>query len=196
MKLQNLPHLRKSMREQDITQTKFDFRFRSLLFLVVYIAEKFPHELLFGCRLKNLFFIVQVNVGYIISTNLETSTYKALVAALDLRFDPNNPFSPTIFFQDFDNNTPTTTNPKNIPKVSEIAQLRRDVEDSEKIYFFGWRVNEIKNSKVSPENLDKTRKICGMATYEFCKKNNISSCWTDDAAKEVPYYKPPEEIRK
>lgn len=45
-------------------------------------------------------------------------------------------------------------------------------------------------------NFDKTRKWLGDDAYNFCKKNNISSCWTDKDIKRKDYYTPQEYLSK
>ncbi|GAC1610713.1 MAG: hypothetical protein NVS3B3_20160 [Aquirhabdus sp.] len=110
--------------------------------------------------------------------------------ALDLRSDKSNPFSPSVFFEAFDNVTPISTGSANTATIEDIAINSRDVEDADKIHFFGWLNHNGKNSKPSQENLAKTKRICGLAEYELCLKHHISSRWTDVSDLAVPYYRP------
>ncbi|MDK8283237.1 DUF6037 family protein [Actinotignum sp. GS-2025f] len=66
--------------------------------------------------------------------------------------------------------------PQNIP-----PSLRRNVEESEKIYFYGWLDHQTENAgrHVTAANLDKTARLLGLDIARFCKTNNISSRWTD-----------------
>lgn len=187
MKLKNIAKLHCNMLSQGLTKTKYDFRFRTLLFSVIYIAEEFPHELLFGCHSHNLFFVVKVEDNYNIIAYMEC--YKELVKALGLRWDPLHPFKPTIFFEEFDDATPLVTTPINIPTMLDIAICSRDVEDAMKIYFFGWK-NHLNESRPSKDNLTKTHRICGRATFNICKKYKISSRWTDDPKNANKYHEP------
>jgi Family of unknown function (DUF6037) len=189
MNLPQLAYLHQDMKRQTLSKTKFDFQFRKLSFSVIYIAEQFPHELLFGCLSHNLFFVIQVKPGYQISTYLDKS-YGELVRALDLRPDPSNPFSPKIFFQSFEGAIPAKTKPSNIPTLRDLAILSRDVEEADKIYFFGWLNHDGIKSKPSVKNLAKTQRICGNLAHNICLKYHISSKWTDDPSKEVQYYEP------
>lgn len=189
MILQNLPRLHASMIEQGMTKTKFDFQFRTLRFSVIYIAEdRFPHELLLGCRARNLFFVVSVSRDYRISTFLDG--YQDLVRALDLHYDPANPFKPAVFFEAFDEATPTATKPTNTPSRLDIALNSRDVEEADKVYFFGWQPHDGRHSKPTETNLAKTKRICGVKTHEICLRHHVSSRWTDDPNRAVQYHEP------
>lgn len=189
MKIERLERLHSNMKAQGITKTKFEFRFRNLLFSVIYIAEQFPHELLFGCRAHNLFFVIEVSRDFTIGTYLGDS-YRALLDALGLKPNPNNRFSPNVFFEEFKTSIPQTTSPANVPTVTEIASNRRDVEDSVKIYFLGWLSHDGVRSHPSASNLAKTKRICGHATYDTCLRNHISSRWTDIEELAQQYHEP------
>lgn len=189
MKLERLAQLYESMNSQGMTKSKFEFRFRNLVFSVVYIAEQFPHELLFGCRAHALFFVVSVSRDFIIGTYLGDS-YKALLDALEVKPDPNNRFSPNVFFQEFRSAIPQTTTPGNTPSVTDIASIRRDVEDAEKIYFLGWLPHDGVRSHPSESNLSKTKRICGQAAYDTCYRHHISSRWTDIEELAQQYHEP------
>jgi len=189
MKLKNISLLYSNMKTQKLSKTKFEFRFRTLLFSVIYIAEQFPHELLFGCRAHNLFFVVQVSKDFTISTYLGDS-YGALIRALNLRSDSDNPFSPNVFFNEFQLAIPCATTAANTPTMIEIASSSRDVEEADKIYFYGWLNHDGVNSKPSPENLLKTKRICGNTTHQICHRYLISSRWTDDESKAKQYFEP------
>ncbi len=189
MKLESLSQLYNNMKAQGLTKTKFDFRFRTLLFSVIYVAEQFPHELLFGCRTSNLFFVVRVSKNFEVSTHLGEN-YSVLVKALGLHSDPSNPFSPNVLFEGLKAAIPLTTTAANTPNIVEIASLSRDVENADKIYFIGWLNHDGISSKPSLENLAKTKRICGQVAYETCIQHHISSRWTDDIGRALPYTVP------
>lgn len=189
MTLERLTHLHRSMSTQGMTKTKFEFRFRNLVFSVIYIAEQFPHELLFGCRAHNLFFVVDVSRDFTIGTYLGDS-YRALLDALGVQPNPNNRFSPNVFFEEFRAAIPLNTSPANIPSVTDIASNRRDVEDANKIYFLGWLPHDGVRSHPSASNLAKTKRICGHATHDTCLRHHISSRWTDIEELAQQYHEP------
>lgn len=189
MKLNRLEILHQDMISQGIIKTRFVFNFRNLQFSVVYIADNFPHTFLFGCVAHNLFFVLNVNDRYEISTFLGDN-YPPLLNALNLNYDPNNPFSANVFFEEFSKIIPITANVANTPTMTDIAILSRDVEEAHKIHFCGWRPHDGVTSNARPGNLHKTLRICGSAAHDVCNAHNISSRWTDDATKAVPYYPP------
>jgi hypothetical protein len=189
MKLERLALLYRSMSGQGMTKTRFEFRFRNLVFSVVYIAEQFPHELLFGCRAHDLFLVVRVPHDFTIGTYLGDS-YKALLDALGVQPNSNNQFSPNVFFEEFKAAIPQTTTPANIPTITDIASVSRDVEDADKIYFLGWLSHDGIRSRPSASNLAKTKRICGQAAYDTCYRNHISSRWTDLEELAQQYHEP------
>lgn len=190
MRLNRLSQLHMNMQQQGINKTRFEFNFRNLNFSIIYLAEQFPHELLFGCIHHNLFFVVAVRDDYKISTYLGEN-FGPLVRALGLRRDQDNPFHPNVFFDAFEEATPITTNPGNTPTIRDIAIQRRDVEEADKIYFLGWLNHDGVKKKPTEENLAKTLRICGHAVHQRCRRYHISSRWTDDPHQERPYFDPP-----
>lgn len=189
MRLERLAHLYSNMRTQGMKKAMFEFQFRRLLFSVVYLAEEFPHELLFGCRAHNLFFVVGVSRDFTIRTYLGES-YRPLIDALGLKPDPSNRFSPNVVFEEFKAAIPLSTSPTNAPTVTDIASIRRDVEDPDKMYFLGWLSHDGERSRPSSANLAKTKRICGSATYDICLRNHISSRWTDIEELAQQYHEP------
>ena len=189
MKLERLEKLNTNMKQQGMIKTKFEFKFRKLTFSVIYIAEKLPYELLFGCRAQNLFFVVKVEQGFMVDTYLGNA-YRTLCQALELKPNPDNKFSSNVFFKDFSTIIPINTSPNNIPTITEIALNSRDVEDSQKVYFLGWLSHDGVQSKPSEANLLKTKRICGQATYDICRRNYISSRWTDIKERAQQYKEP------
>lgn len=189
MKLENLQQLNNNMFKQQITKTKFDFTFRHLFFSVIYIAEQFPHELLFGCKTHNLFFVVSVDKNFTISTYLGDG-YLDLLNALDLKSNNANRFSPNVFFGAFKDAIPTSTTNANNPTMNEMAAISRDVEESDKEYFLGWLSHDGIKSNPSRENLAKTRRICGYDEYQIFAKHKISSRWTGIEMQSKKYTPP------
>lgn len=189
MHLERLVHLHNNLRAQGITKTKFGFRFRGLQFSVIYIAEQFPHELLFGCLAHNLFFVVTVSDDYTIGTYLG-DVYGPLLDAMGIQPNPNNPFRPNVFFEEFSAAIPLTRTLADVPTVNEVAANRRDVEEEDRIYFCGWLPHDGIRSRPTESNLVKTRRICGQAAYEACRDYHISSRWTDQQALAQEYHEP------
>ncbi len=97
-----------------------------------------------------------------------------------MQYDPENRFLPGKFFREFDFAIPHLGSQINKAVYYEVARYRRDVEESDKIYFMGWLDNDKQAHRVTEQNLQKTRRLLGFDIYEACKRKNISSRWTDD----------------
>ena len=161
MRLIRLSQLHRNMQDQGINKTRFEFNFRNLNFSVIYLAEQFPHELLFGCIHHNLCFVVEVDANYTISTHLGEN-YGPLLRALGLTPNRDNPFRSNIFFDAFEVATPTTTHSGNIPTIREIAIQRRDVEEADKVYFLGWLNHDGVQSKPTEKTCRRHFAFVGM----------------------------------
>ncbi|AIG26118.1 DUF6037 family protein [Brevibacillus laterosporus] len=179
MKLTGMKELYADMKTKYIKRYKFAFVYKNVIFDVFFFIDEVPFKLIFGVKTHNFYFEMDVNNGFIINTNIG-SKYIRLCNILGLKYDPKNPFKTFYLFTEFNKKIPKQADIKNTPIPSDIAYYRRDVEESEKIYFMGWKDNEKRKEKVSPENLNKTRLILGYDAYQICKKKNTSSRWTHD----------------
>jgi len=182
MVLDGLKNLYRSMKRQDLERARFQYKHRDLTFDVFFFIDENPFCLLFGAVQFNFAFEFAVRAGFVIEPRLSSDDYKALCAALGLKYDPNNPFSVKAFLEKFNEHIPNEIPPGSI-RPEQIAIYRRDVEEAEKIYFFQWRDNTAWGKNVTTDNLSKTKRILGNRAYEVCLKRNISSCWTDDPLK-------------
>lgn len=188
-----LPRLRSlhaDMKAKGRTRVKFDYVHGAVTFDVFFFVDETPYCLLFGAKGHNLAFELAVRAGYIVDCTLARDTYKALCRALDIKYNPANPFSPKAFLESFAGSIPSSAGRLAAPTPSELIGYRSDVEESEKKYFCGWRDNTIVGKKVTPENLHKTRRILGEAAHDVCKRKNLSSCWTPDKSLERPVTPP------
>jgi Family of unknown function (DUF6037) len=183
MKLDGLVDLYRSMKVQGIDRYRFEYRHGRAIFDVFFFIDESPFILLFGAKGEAFSFEVEVEVGFNINPTLDSNTYKELCRVLGLEYDPNNPFSPKVFFDQFNQNVPHTASIHAKAEPHEIAQYRNVVEEEDKIYFLGWRNNDLRGERVSENNLTKTKDLLGQKAYNRCNSKNISSCWTDDASK-------------
>ncbi|MFF3926068.1 DUF6037 family protein [Paenibacillus lactis] len=179
LKLTGLRELYADMKTKRIKRYKFAFTYNSVSFDVFFFTDETPFKLMFGVKAHNFYFEVNVTNGFVIDTNLRDK-YTQLCKILGLQYDPDNPFKTFYFFSEFNKRIPQHADVSYIPESSEIGYYRRDIEESEKIYFLSWRDNEKRGEKVSPENLQKTRLLLGYDAYLICKRKNISSRWTHD----------------
>lgn len=167
------------MNTKRIKRYKFAFTYNSVSFEVFFFIDETPFKLMFGVKAHNFYFEVNVTNGFVIDTNLGNK-YTQLRKILGLQYDPDNPFKTFYFFSEFNNWIPKHALVNNKPEPSDIAYYRRDIEESEKIYFMGWKDNEKRGEQVSPKNLQKTRLLLDYGAYLICKRKNISSRWTHD----------------
>ncbi len=180
MKLDGLKDLYRDMKTNKFERYKIQFTFNNVFFDVFFFIDESPFLLMFGVKTLNFYFEVPVKAGFQIDPILDINIYSRLIAILNLNSNPGSPFKPNYFFEEFNKNIPQNVVLNNIPKSHEVGQFRREVEENDKIYFLGWKDNKLKNEKVSPENLKKTRLLLGNEAYERCDQKNISSRWTND----------------
>ena len=189
MKLNGIEKLHKDMKFKDIDRQQFLFRYNNVVFDVIFFTDETPFKLIFGVKRNNFYFEINVEKGYKIDIFLKY-IYSDLCKALELKYDPNNPFKTSSFFMEFDMKTPHVATHKNRPRPQDIVYYKRNVEEADKIYFYRWLDNNLCGNHVSNKNLEKTHKLLGSKAYEACKRRNISSRWTDDPTKEQPYSLP------
>lgn len=178
------------MKEQNFDRYRFDYLHGRVEFDVFFFIDETPFILLFGAKEYNLSFEFKVEKGFKVIPYMNNEEYTALCNALSLTYDPNNRFSPKAFLEKFNVQVPKTAQNSGQPKPEQIAKYRRVVEEADKIYFYGWRNNQIRGDKVSPENLEKTRILLGNKAYDICKRKNISSRWIDKKENAVEFYSP------
>jgi hypothetical protein len=165
MKLEGIINLYKSMRQQNIDRYRFEYKHGKALFDVFFFIDETPFILLFGAKGDTLTFTVEVNRGFIIQTNLEKNIYKKLCKFLGLTHKGERPFSPKIFFGEFNKKLPKEADINSKPKPHHIAKYCKVSEEKDKIYFVGWRDNNLRGEKVTPSNLEKTKTLLGHKAY-------------------------------
>ncbi|MGY5241182.1 DUF6037 family protein [Clostridium tertium] len=182
MKSEGLRKLHMGMKVNEEKRYKFKFRYSNKEFEVIFFTDTKPYELLFGAIGTRVSFTAIVKAGYDIEIRLSKENYNKLREILNIPIGTENPFKTTDFFRAFCDSIPeyNLRNAKVNPQ--DIGKYRSDLEESEKIYFYGWLDNTISGGKV--KNLEKTRVLLGEETYLFCKRRNISSKWTNDPKKE------------
>lgn len=179
MKLTNLRMLHIDMQSNGITRQKFAFSFKNTLFDVLFFSDDVPMTLLFGVVGRNFSFEISVGADYCIATQISSEIYTKLIEVLAIEYNPESPFRPWHFFSAFSESIPVHASKRSVPEPHDVAQYRRVVLDSKKIYFLGWRNNNKEGGHVTPDNLEKTKLLLGINTWKKCKEKNISSRWTD-----------------
>lgn len=189
MKLDGIVKLYQAMKAQGIKRYKFDFTFNKVTFDVFFFIDESPYKLMFGAKIKNFYFELDVKPGFNINTHLGEK-FSELCKVLGLKYDPDNTFKSKYFFEEFNQRIPVTVNINNRPQPHEVASYRRDVEEADRIYFLGWLHHEKEGKGPRPKNLQKTEKILGVDAYNTCRRKRISSKWTDERSKAVAYTDP------
>lgn len=188
MILTGLAPLHASMKSVGVSRFRFPYINGAGVFDVIFLSDGIPYRLLFGAIAANAFFTIEVSENYAISTYLGEDYY-SLIKALDLRFREGEKFSPASFFEHFNTKIPSRASRGGTPTKEELAPFTRDVEEADKIFFCGWRLNS--GAHVTQKNLNKTALLCGQKAHDMCKTGNISSRWTDDATCALAFSFPP-----
>ncbi len=183
IKITCLERIYKEMRRQQLSQCVIPYCRKNVRFSVIFDTKSIPYVLYFGVVNQNLSFSFKVRPGFIIeNAYLEKNKYDLLVKILKLEYDPNNKFSPRAFLESFDEAVPHHFKISQ-PTYKNRSVIFRNVEEPDKIYFQKWLSHDKDGRNVTEQNLEKTRKWLGERDYYFCKRNNISTCWTADAEK-------------
>lgn len=184
MKVSELGELYYSMKENNLKRCKFKFKYNNVEFDVIFFTDEKPFFLLFGVIGIGFSFEVKVKSYFDLEIMLERETYYKLRKILNIPKGENNPFKVSDFFKEFSTHIPKSANRVSVVKPRDIAVYRADLEEANKVYFYGWKDNTITNENVRPENLEKTRVLISAKMYEICKRKNISSKWTANKNKE------------
>lgn len=179
MTLTRLRELHANMRANSITRCRFHYTYQTLNFDVFFLTDESPYILMFGLIGHNIAFQVNVRPGYNIDPVIPSDIYALICRLLNLKYDSNNPFKPSSIFEHFNQNMNVNINQNNHAKAHQLAPYHSDVEEADRIYFWGWRNNAV-DEHVREKNLDKTRRLLGVEVYNFSKKHNVSTRWTDD----------------
>lgn len=178
------------MIDQDIDLYQFEYKHGKALFDILFFIVENSYVLLFGAKGENFSFEITVSDSFEIEPYIESETYSGLCRVLRLRYNPDNRFSTRGFFEEFNQAIPRRARVTSIPEPHEIAIYRSVTEEENKIFFLGWRHNDIRKDQVSEANLMKTKTLLGYKAFKRCKDENISSCWTDDPIKAKKYKLP------
>lgn len=182
-KFDSLQILHQDMMKKDESRDLFPFSYNGKNFSCILVTDITPIRL-YLTTLGNapITFELEINKDYCTSPYLDD--YKLLVAYLDIKYDPNYKFKPVDFFEALNRKIPRVfMNAPSYKEVIQVASLKRNIEEADKIYFCGWRSNP-PGSSVREKNLEKTRSAFGDQIADMCKQKNISSRWTDIDSEE------------
>ena len=145
---------------------------------------------MFGVKLNNKYFEVEIRKGFEIEAKFEEDVYNMLIQLFEFSDRAWEPFRPIHFFNALNTVIPNKLKKQNEYRPSTCARYHREIEEADRIYFIGWichndlrQKNSDYDKNVTPENLEKTRKLLSEKAYIRCKDENISSKWTDTPCK-------------
>jgi hypothetical protein len=179
------------MKSKGIESAKFRYRVNNAEFEIFFTTNPELFELLFGyIGDENFAFTIAVKKGFNISPTIEPKeAYYKLIELLKIDSSSGNPFRPFDFFKEFNASIPIVAKEHSISSKAKYLRYARDVDEAHKIHFCGWlRPGEGRHTTAA--NLKKTLDHLKYSAYLFCKKNGVSSKWTDVPAKEREYTPP------
>ena len=188
MKLYQIKPLLQDMGINKVKQDKFSFRYNNVEFDVVVLIEREPFELLFGVVDANFSFALKIEKGYELE-GISDDVFYRLCEILNLRPGKNG-FRSWDFLKYFASHIPQRYSGRKLEPDEIAIYMRKEIDEGDRIYFKGWQIHVTDGRQV--RNLLKTKRILGDEAYEYCKKFNISSCWSADVKEKRTYYAPQE----
>ena len=192
MKLYQIYPLLQDMRRNKVKQDKFSFRYANLQFQGIFLIEREPYELLFGVVDHNFSFTLCLRKGFELD-DMPDDVYFYLRRLMKLQ-KCDEVLTSYKLMQYFAARIPKRYSGKKVEPHEIAVYKQRNIPEAEKIYFKGWRSHETDGRHV--QNLEKTRQWLGDEAYEYCKKYNISSCWSEHPSERKQYYAPDKHREK
>ena len=188
LKLNNLARLHRSMKSENITQQKFNYKIdKRADFDVLFSIRSEPYVLALTERRASFFLKLDIHPGYLVDSIFDRNIFYSLIRLLKINNDSIRNFKPREFLQELDLKIPAVAKEGAVPTPREVAVIRKDLSESDKPFFLTWRRNDLRQAHVTKENLEKTREILGIKAAEFSKSQNLSSCWTADPDKDCSW---------
>lgn len=169
-KFRNWKKFRDLMKSQGLELVKFDFKYYSCEFRMIYgIAQNI---FIIGVEGTQKGFILNLN-GYEVLNKLDKPLYRELAICKGEVFDAEKPYNPWDFLLEFDKYLGTNII-FTIPTKSTFGSTSsKAIPDELKIFFMKWMPHPTKGN-VSQDNLKKIEKLLGYNIRKFCETNNIS----------------------
>lgn len=178
MTLTGLIPLYRSIKQNNFTYALFDFRKNGVVFHVMFDIEAKPcYKLIIIAQGSKFELQVEVKPGFIVNPYIDTKKYKQLTKLLNLKYDPANKFSPTVFFEEFDSKIPQSYTKPNKAVLLEFAINKYHIEKKNKVFFRGF-INWKKRER-SEKNTEKTRLLLPLISECIKDKIHISVAYTD-----------------
>ncbi len=180
--MSHLEQLSEYMVANDRYSVSFTVRYNSHPFNCLYINNLEEPILYISSLGENSFTIKLIGDSEFHFSSFLGDKYSLLIRYLSLTFQTGSPFSPTAFFEAFNNLLPVECDHR--PRPADIAQIVNMDEkpaERDKIYFCGWSCH---GNTVSDLNF---RKSCALIPYEdavILRKAHVSSKWSAEPREE------------
>lgn len=186
MKCHDLIPLIDDMKLNNIDKEHYFFDYNNFRFDVILSITHQGYEILVAVHTHNWGCVLNMNKYY--NIEISNEVYFSLCKLLNLNWSKNH-FSSAAFLQLLSKNSPSKSKciGVNYLTLRDYLPYRR-VDETDKIYFSGW--NDHKKDKRKARNFDKTEFFFGKSVADYCRKNNISSLWSDTPRNAVKVINP------
>lgn len=163
------------MKANNIEKEHYHFDFNGFRFDVILSIVHSGYELLVAIHDENWGCVLNMNNNYYIE--VPDDVYFTLRDILRLDWNTNH-FNSAAFLRLLSERSPRHSNCQGVAYTEFRNYLPyRIVDERDKIYFCGW--NDHTKDKRKAHNFDKTEFYFGKKIADYCRKNNISSMWSD-----------------
>lgn len=189
VQMQGLRRLHTAMRAAGDHKAHFQLTHNGIDFDCLFLVDVTPYEfVLAAIGHPDVALLLPVQRGCFIEADFGED-YKPLARLFDQGAGTFHPFNPAQFLREIDQAMPGHYRQPTPAKI--IQTYRHHVGHGDRPYFLGWRDNDLRGDRVSPENLAKTERCYGPAIRTLCERTNQSSRWTHIATSERPFFAPP-----
>ncbi len=179
MQLNNLKRVYILSKQENRDYCVFSFQKNKIEFDVFFDFNTTPYKLGFLPKNADIEIWLDVHSGFVIDSLISKEEYYSLTRILGLKYDPNNPFSTTAFFEEFNSKIPQELPSLDLYEATivHVTINKYSIEKPDRIYYIGQKEwdkpqNRGKGNR-RPENLEKTR-LLYPEIYKRTKDRNIS----------------------
>lgn len=170
------------MKYRNERRVQFDFEYNKVKADAFFFIDCAPYILALGVKGTQYYFEFEIK-GFCIDAYIQPEdNFEKFKKAFQIGANPQSKgqFSTIQFFKYINDTFPQDFKERSAKpaRPQTIARYHSNIEESDRIYFIGFRDNNKRNSHV--RNLDKTLRLMGEEAYERCKRENLSTCWGDN----------------
>lgn len=174
------------MKSNSIEKEHYQFEYNGFRFDVILSIVLNGYEILIAIHTHNWGCVLKMNHNYIVE--MPDEYYFSLRDILGLNWNKNH-FNSAVFLRLLSEKSPRRSSRRGVDykELREYLPYRK-VDENNKVYFCGW--NDHTKDKRHAKNFDKTEFFFGKTVADYCRKNNISSIWSDIPRDEKIVTKP------